>query len=65
MDIEKAVVIQRAKDVILTYCEYLLDIRDREALAEDMKSLLLCLPEDVRKEIQMAEFKKGPKGNPR
>ena len=59
MDVEKIVLIKRAKDAILTYCEFLLDLRDKEALAEDMRSLLMALPEDVRKEIQMAEFKKG------
>jgi hypothetical protein len=60
MDVAKIVLIKRAKDAILTYCEFLLDLRDKEALAEDMKALLMALPEDVRKEIQLAEFKKAP-----
>tara|TARA_R100001463_G_scaffold47764_1_gene96855 strand:- start:102 stop:278 length:177 start_codon:yes stop_codon:yes gene_type:complete len=52
MDVNEA-----AKNVIISYCEYLMDIRDHHSLAEDMRELLFTLPEEMIKEIQCAEFK--------
>jgi|TARA_R100000808_G_C2072211_1_gene99272 hypothetical protein len=56
---------QAAKQVILSYCEFLLDLRDHHSLAEDMRTLLYSLPDSVRQEIQQADFKGKPKGSPR
>jgi hypothetical protein len=48
MDVE---LIKAARRVIVSYCDYLLDKTDYQSLAEDMRSLLLSLPEDVREDI--------------
>ncbi len=58
MDVERQITVEAAKEVILSYCEYLLDLRDKHSLAENMRELLYSLPAPVIKEIQMAEFKK-------
>tara|TARA_R100001230_G_C5579065_1_gene98511 strand:- start:270 stop:452 length:183 start_codon:yes stop_codon:yes gene_type:complete len=60
MDLNNDDVIEAAKEVILSYCEYLLELRDKHSLAENMRELLYSLPESVIEEIQLAEFKKGP-----
>lgn len=60
MDLNNDDVIEAAKEVILSYCEYLLELRDKQSLAENMRELLYSLPESVIEEIQLAEFKKGP-----
>tara|TARA_R100000995_G_scaffold81984_1_gene55347 strand:+ start:16233 stop:16415 length:183 start_codon:yes stop_codon:yes gene_type:complete len=60
MDLNNDHVIEAAKEVILSYCEYLLELRDKHSLAENMRELLYSLPESVIEEIQLAEFKKGP-----
>lgn len=60
MDVDTDKIIDSAKEVILSYCEYLLELRDKHSLAENMRNLLYSLPESVIEEIQLAEFKKGP-----
>jgi len=59
MDVAHQLVVEASREVILSYCEYLLDLRDKHSLAENMRELLYTLPAPIIEEIQLAEFKKG------
>lgn len=56
MDVDQ--IISASKEVILSYCEYLLDLRDYDSLAENMRELLYSLPLSIIEEIRKAEFKR-------
>jgi hypothetical protein len=64
MDVDNNDIILKSKNVIISYCSYLLGLQDHRSLATDMKELLYALPEDIRVEIQGTEFKGEPKSAP-